>query len=214
MSEQAPRITELENALLRVRQGYYNILEMRKLTSEKWGQADGYGGRYGALTREEIEGVIAEIDGALGSTAHTTNFQGAATPERHEAPEAPTRPEWLDEWLVTGYAYDLSFMERMELAAHIRSLEARATTTELAFQQVSASVVDLRAVNQELLEVCKLAPCICKCDIHKSDWGFRDDVCLYVKRGNTDEGLCIRVVCKRCLAIAHAKGETTHDAGL
>jgi hypothetical protein len=38
---------------------------MRKLDSEKWGQRDGYGGRYGALTREEIEAVIADIDAAL-----------------------------------------------------------------------------------------------------------------------------------------------------
>ena len=38
---------------------------MRKLDSERWGQRDGYGGRYGALTREEIEDVIAGIDEAL-----------------------------------------------------------------------------------------------------------------------------------------------------
>jgi hypothetical protein len=59
------RIDRLKAALLRNRQGYVNILEMRKLSSEQWGQRDGYGGRYGALTREEIEAVIAEIDEAL-----------------------------------------------------------------------------------------------------------------------------------------------------
>ncbi len=56
----------LRAALSRVRQGYLNILEMRKLSGDQWGQRDGYGGRYGALTREEIEGVMADIDAALG----------------------------------------------------------------------------------------------------------------------------------------------------
>ncbi len=55
------------DALRRNRQGYMNILEFRKLDSEKWGQRDGYGGRYGALTREEIETVVAEIDAALSA---------------------------------------------------------------------------------------------------------------------------------------------------
>ena len=58
-------MSKLRTQLLRNRQGYVNILEMRKLDSEKWGQRDGYGGRYGALTREEIEAVIADIDAAL-----------------------------------------------------------------------------------------------------------------------------------------------------
>jgi len=63
---------EAENAVMRTalgrnRQGYLNILEMRKLSSEQWGSRDGYGGRYGALTREEIEAVIADIEAALSS---------------------------------------------------------------------------------------------------------------------------------------------------
>ncbi len=68
-AEQA--VATLREALLRNRQGYLNILEMRKLSSEKWGERDGYGGRYGALTREEIEGVIADIDAALAITEPT-----------------------------------------------------------------------------------------------------------------------------------------------
>ncbi len=52
-------------ALVRNRRGYQNLLEFRKLDSEKWGQRDGYGGRYGALTRDEIDAVISEIDTAL-----------------------------------------------------------------------------------------------------------------------------------------------------
>lgn len=54
----------LDAQLLRCRQGLRNILEFRKLTSDVWGTRDGYGGRYGALTREELESVIAEIDAA------------------------------------------------------------------------------------------------------------------------------------------------------
>lgn len=65
LKEEFDRIDRLKAALLRNRQGYVNILEMRKLSSEQWGQRDGYGGRYGALTREEIETVIAKIDEAL-----------------------------------------------------------------------------------------------------------------------------------------------------
>jgi hypothetical protein len=65
LKEEFDRIDRLKAALLRNRQGYVNILEMRKLSSEQWGQRDGYGGRYGALTREEIETVIAQIDEAL-----------------------------------------------------------------------------------------------------------------------------------------------------
>lgn len=61
------RVKRLESALIRNRQGYLNILEMRKLSSEQWGERNGYGGRYGALTREEIEAVIAEIDEALNA---------------------------------------------------------------------------------------------------------------------------------------------------
>ena len=45
----------MKESLLRVRQGYCNIKELRKIS----------GDRYGALTREEIEGVIQEIDKAL-----------------------------------------------------------------------------------------------------------------------------------------------------
>lgn len=52
-------------ALKRNRQGYLNILD-RKLV---WDQNDGYGARYGALTREEIDGVIAEVDTALSAPA-------------------------------------------------------------------------------------------------------------------------------------------------
>lgn len=60
----AARVAELEAALGRVRQGYQNILEFRKLGGE-WGQRDGFAVRYGALTREEVECVIAEIDAVL-----------------------------------------------------------------------------------------------------------------------------------------------------
>lgn len=51
----------LEAALLRNRKGYLNILEMRKLSLTPLFAE----GRYGALTREEIEAVVAEIDKAL-----------------------------------------------------------------------------------------------------------------------------------------------------
>jgi phenylpyruvate tautomerase PptA (4-oxalocrotonate tautomerase family) len=74
--QQAELVKELVEALLRNRQGYVNILEMRKLSSEQRGQRDGYGGRYGALTREEIEAVIAEIDEAL---AHVSKKDQSAT---------------------------------------------------------------------------------------------------------------------------------------
>jgi hypothetical protein len=52
------RVTVLEEALRRVRQGYRNILEVRKLSGVE---------RYGALTHEEIDGVIGEIDAALNA---------------------------------------------------------------------------------------------------------------------------------------------------
>src|ERR1700733_8964772 len=45
------RIAVLEAALRKVRQGYRNILEVRKLSGGD------FGGRYGALTREEIDEV-------------------------------------------------------------------------------------------------------------------------------------------------------------
>lgn len=48
----------LEKALGRCRQGYQNILEFRRLPHPHLG-------RYGALTREELEQSIAEIDAAL-----------------------------------------------------------------------------------------------------------------------------------------------------
>lgn len=63
--QDAGEIARYRAALERLRQGYRNILEFRKLSSAQWGDRDGYGGRYGALTREEIEGVIAEIETAL-----------------------------------------------------------------------------------------------------------------------------------------------------
>lgn len=61
------RIANLETQLKRNRQGLMNILEFRQLAAVTWGQRDGYGGRYGALTREEIEWAIADIDRALGA---------------------------------------------------------------------------------------------------------------------------------------------------
>lgn len=67
LKEEFERVDRLKQALIENRKGYVNILEMRKLSSEQWGQRDGYGGRYGALTREEIEGVIARIDKVLAS---------------------------------------------------------------------------------------------------------------------------------------------------
>lgn len=51
----------LRVALERNRQGLLNLLELRKLAGE------GYGDRYGALTREEIETAIAGIDSALST---------------------------------------------------------------------------------------------------------------------------------------------------
>ena len=60
-------VRELVEALCRHRQGMSNILEFRKLDSEKWGQRDGYGGRCGALTRQEIDDSIGNIDKALAS---------------------------------------------------------------------------------------------------------------------------------------------------
>lgn len=48
----------LRDALERNRRGYLNILEFRRLVD----------GRYGALTREEIEQVIFGIDDALAVT--------------------------------------------------------------------------------------------------------------------------------------------------
>lgn len=61
------RIERLTDALRSNREGYLNILEVRKLAS----------GRYGALTREEVEQVIAEIDGALVAQPES----GVTTPE-------------------------------------------------------------------------------------------------------------------------------------
>jgi hypothetical protein len=55
----------LRDALLRNRQGMRNILEFRKLARTYFSNPD----RYGALTREEIEGTIAEIDAALSDTS-------------------------------------------------------------------------------------------------------------------------------------------------
>jgi hypothetical protein len=46
----------MQEALKRVRQGYQNILAFRHIAGSD---------RYGALTREEVEGVIAEVDIAL-----------------------------------------------------------------------------------------------------------------------------------------------------
>jgi len=50
-------MSKMRTQLLRNRQGCVNILEMRKL--------NGCGERYGALTRQEIEAVIVDIDAAL-----------------------------------------------------------------------------------------------------------------------------------------------------
>jgi hypothetical protein len=78
---QESRESRLEAQLIRNRQGLVNILEMRKLDTRIWGDRHGYGGRYGALTREEIEGVIADIDKALG----TANVNPTAEPMSPEA---------------------------------------------------------------------------------------------------------------------------------
>jgi hypothetical protein len=93
------------------------------------------------------------------------------------------------------------------LRAAIDMARGAATPVRHEATEPTAPKVDL--VKQELLEALKEAPCKCKCDMHESDWGFRDDVCLYVKRGNTEEGFCIRALCKRCVAIAHARAEPT-----
>lgn len=71
MQEQAAAMLLLVNAairerdearaqLRRIRKGYLNIIEFRRLA---------FHDRYGALTREEIEAVIAEIDATLGLTS-------------------------------------------------------------------------------------------------------------------------------------------------
>lgn len=52
------REKRLREVLERNRQGYRNLLEFRRLS----------GGRYGALTREELEQTITEIDTALAET--------------------------------------------------------------------------------------------------------------------------------------------------
>jgi hypothetical protein len=69
MERQSARLACLTEALRRNREGYVNILEFRKLAGEQWGQRNGFGGRYGALTREEIETEIAEIDKVLEASA-------------------------------------------------------------------------------------------------------------------------------------------------
>lgn len=55
LADRDRRIAELEAALNRVRLGYTNIIELRKLPN----------GRYGNLTSDEIWEVITEIDAAL-----------------------------------------------------------------------------------------------------------------------------------------------------
>jgi hypothetical protein len=80
MAETIDYALGLEAQLKRNRQGLLNILEMRKLDSDKWGQRDGYGGRYGALTRQEIEDVIAQMDEALG-TANAKPIAQSDPPE-------------------------------------------------------------------------------------------------------------------------------------
>jgi hypothetical protein len=82
LEEARAEAARLREVLLSNRQGYVNILERRKLSSEKWGQRDGcYRGRYGALTREEIEGVIARIDDVLHP------------PPTHRIRAGPVRPK-------------------------------------------------------------------------------------------------------------------------
>lgn len=55
------------------------------MTNTKWklSHSGHCGGRYGALTREEIEGVIAQIDEALG-TANETAGSLTDPPEAKE----------------------------------------------------------------------------------------------------------------------------------
>lgn len=54
------RVVELEKVLTRLREGMLVLLELRKIPGMN---------RYGALTREEIEGVVAEIDSVIKGTA-------------------------------------------------------------------------------------------------------------------------------------------------
>jgi hypothetical protein len=61
----------LREALLRHRGGLQNILEFRKITLWGFNNAGGEV-RYGALTREEVEASVAEIDAVLGG-ANGTN---------------------------------------------------------------------------------------------------------------------------------------------
>jgi hypothetical protein len=89
-----------------------------------------------------------------------------------------------------------------------QTLQNERAATQVLIAGLQRDLEEADLVKQELLEALKEAPCKCKCDMHESDWGFRDEVCLYVKRGNTEEGLCIRALCKRCVAIAHARAET------
>jgi hypothetical protein len=53
------RMVQLEGQLQRQRLGLLNLIEFRKIAGSD---------RYGALTREEIEQSIAEIDAVLGKS--------------------------------------------------------------------------------------------------------------------------------------------------
>lgn len=80
--ERGREVERLRSALERCRQGQRNILEFRKLES----------GRYGALTREEIETVIAEIDVALATPAATPPAHHIADSNKM-APPAQEHPD-------------------------------------------------------------------------------------------------------------------------
>ncbi len=62
--QDAGEIARYRAALERHRRGLLNLLEVRRLPGE-WGGPLGPTTRYGALTREEIEASITEIETAL-----------------------------------------------------------------------------------------------------------------------------------------------------
>ena len=78
----AAQVELLRGALERNRQGYANILENRELKADVWGTRNGYGSRFGALTREEIEKELSSIDASLAATpapalAGLSNYNGS-----------------------------------------------------------------------------------------------------------------------------------------
>lgn len=116
----------LRDGLERQRQGLRNILEFRKLDSEKWGQRDGYGGRYGALTRQELEESIANIDAILAPATQeaprpievgcTVRHKKQGWTAEVESVLLPGPPREYTALLDNGQAWCFSQLERIEPA--------------------------------------------------------------------------------------------------